>query len=116
MTPAIDWSALASMLGGNETLAAEIVRKFRQEYEQDLPALKAALSAQDFDTARVLAHRFKGTAANVRAEEVSLAARALELTLSDDDRIAALPQFNALQLAFDRLWREVDSREVGPMY
>lgn len=112
MTLAIDWSALASILGGNEALAVEIVRKFREEYEQDMPALKTALSTHDFDTARVLAHRFKGTAANVRAEEVSLAARALELSLASDDRTADSQHLSTLESAFARLWREADSREV----
>ena len=74
----IDLSALLEMLGGDKQIVASLLSKFVDELTTDLAASELAITDQDAEALRQIAHRVKGTSANLHALMLSAAARELE--------------------------------------
>ena len=74
----IDLSALLEMLGGDKQVVASLLSKFVDELTTDLAASELAITDQDAEALRQIAHRIKGTSANLHALMLSAAARELE--------------------------------------
>lgn len=74
--PAIDWSALADM---HEMEAdAELIGLFLEEAPSQVAMLQTALTTQDSDKLRAVAHSLKSTSSYIGAKNVSLLSAELE--------------------------------------
>ena len=81
----IDLSALLEMLGGDKQIVASLLSKFVDELTTDLAASELAITDQDAEALRQIAHRVKGTSANLHALMLSAAARELEQECTEAD-------------------------------
>ena len=54
------------MLGGDRSVVASLLTKFSAELEADISASERALIERDAETVRKIAHRVKGTSANLQ--------------------------------------------------
>ena len=81
----LDFSALLEMLGGDKQIVASLLSKFVDELTTDLAASELAITDQDAEALRQIAHRVKGTSANLHALMLSAAARELEQACTEAD-------------------------------
>ena len=81
----IDFAALLEMLGGDKQIVASLLSKFVGELTTDLAAIERAIVDYDAETLRKIAHRIKGTSANLHALMLSAAAREFEQTCIEAD-------------------------------
>ena len=81
----IDLSALLEMLGGDKQIVASLLSKFVDELTTDLAASELAITDQDAEALMQIAHRVKGTSANLHALMLSAAARELEQACTEAD-------------------------------
>ena len=81
----IDFDALLEMLGGDKQIVASLLSKFVDELTADLAASEQAITDQDAEVLRQIAHRIKGTSANLHALMLSAAARELEQACTEAD-------------------------------
>ena len=81
----IDLSALLEMLGGDKQIVAPLLSKFVDELTADLAASEQAITDQNAEALRQIAHRMKGTSANLHALMLSAAARELEQACTEAD-------------------------------
>jgi HPt (histidine-containing phosphotransfer) domain-containing protein len=82
------WELLGRCLGKPE-LAMRVLQKFERQLADDLAGVEQAMATQDYSTAGSLAHRIKGSAANVAAHGIYEQAGLLETVLRmqmDDQR------------------------------
>ncbi len=75
--PAWSREQALALLGGDAELLAELMPLLRQEAHQRLPALKAAVAAQDVETVAGITHNLAGSADNLAAKALATAAREL---------------------------------------
>ena len=85
MSSPIDFAALLEMLGGDPQIVASLLSKFVAELTEDLTASAQANANQDAEALRQIAHRVKGTSANLHALMLSAAARELEQACIEAD-------------------------------
>lgn len=105
-----DWVGLLELLGGNMELAVRVIDAFNEQMPFDFEALTAAIDAGDATAVRQIAHRIKGTAANVRAERLSVVARRIEALAKVGDLLAVkaiVPHAEGAYEAFLREAREL---------
>ena len=81
----IDFDALLEMLGGEMQIVASLLLKFMEELTSDLAASEQAMVDHDAEALRQVAHRIKGTSANLHALMLSAAARELEQACTEAD-------------------------------
>lgn len=81
----LDFSALLEMLGGDKQVVASLLSKFVDELTTDVAASELAITDQDAEALRQIAHRIKGTSANLHAPMLSAAARELEQASTEAD-------------------------------
>ena len=81
----INFAALPEMLGGEKQIVASLLSKFAEELTSDLAASEQAMVDQDAEALRQVAHRIKGTSANLHALMLSAAARELEQACTEAD-------------------------------
>ena len=82
-TAPIDFDALLAMFGGDRQITATLLATFAEELSADIVATEQALNQQDTEALRRIAHRIKGTSANLQATLLSAAARELEQACSE---------------------------------
>jgi len=80
--PGVDLQAGLQRLNGNKKLYQDLLMAFAKDYATAVSDIKIALSTADFDTAKKLAHTLKGVAGNLSADVIYLAAKNLELGVS----------------------------------
>ena len=83
--PLIDFAALLEMLGGDRQVVVSLLSKFVDELTADLAASEQAITDQNAEALRQIAHRMKGTSANLHALMLSAAARELEQACTEAD-------------------------------
>ena len=81
----IDFDALLEMLGGDKQIVSSLLSKFVNELTSDLATSDQAIVDHDPETLRQIAHRVKGTSANLHALMLSAAARELEQVCTEAD-------------------------------
>jgi HPt (histidine-containing phosphotransfer) domain-containing protein len=88
--PAIDFPSLLHRCMGKQDLARRLVQKFSVQANADVQELETAMREQDATRLRLVAHRLKGSAANVSAEAVRENAGRLE-ELGRDGNLTTAP-------------------------
>ena len=81
----LDFSALLEMFGGDKQIVAPLLSKFVDELTADLAASEQAITDQNAEALRQIAHRMEGTSANLHALMLSAAARELEQACTEAD-------------------------------
>jgi CheY-like chemotaxis protein len=74
----VDLPALKRRLGGDQALMAEVCELFLEDCAASTSTIAAAVERGDAARIRAAAHALKGSAANLSADMLALAARALE--------------------------------------
>lgn len=74
----VDFDLMIDRLGGDESLAAEVIGLFLTDCSRRLEAIRIAIDRQDGDQLRVAAHALKGLAGNIAAGRLIEASRILE--------------------------------------
>ncbi len=85
MPSPIDFAALLEILGGDKQIVTSLLYKFVGELTTDLTASEKAIVDHDAETLRKVAHRIKGTSANLHALMLSAAAREFEQACTEAD-------------------------------
>ena len=91
-----------SRVAGNKKLYRELLQKFQRDFTSATQEIKAALAADDKQTAQRLAHTVKGVAGNIGAEALAQAATELDALFKEvvtGDREAHTAK--SVVLAFD---------------
>ena len=83
--PQFDVRQLSELLGNNSKLVARVLDTFREETPRVLEELLAACGERDYEKAARLAHRLKGTTANMAAHEAAELLLELEVALKAGD-------------------------------
>ncbi len=91
--PGIDVEAGVYRIGGNLNAYRRILAQFRQQSQNTLAEIQAAITASDYTTARNRVHGIKGTAGNIGAKDLFAAAAALEKSLQNNSPTEAIPDF-----------------------
>ena len=81
----IDFAALIEMLGGKREVVASLLSTFLEELVTDVDASRRAVLEQDTEALQQIAHRIKGTSANLHAMMLSSIARELESACAEAD-------------------------------
>ena len=81
----VDFDALLAMLGGDRQVTVALLTTFTEELSADIADCEQALAQQDTEALRRIAHRIKGTSANLHALVLSAAAREFEQACSEAD-------------------------------
>jgi signal transduction histidine kinase/DNA-binding response OmpR family regulator/HPt (histidine-containing phosphotransfer) domain-containing protein/HAMP domain-containing protein len=90
----IDFPALLHRCMGRQDLARRLIKIFLAQASADVQELETAIREQDAPRLRMVAHRIKGSAANMSAEAVRESASRLE-ALGRDGNLAAAPELQA---------------------
>ena len=81
----INFATLLEMLGGEKQIVASLFSKFSEELTSDLAASEQAMVDHDAEALRQVAHRIKGTSANLHALMLSAAVRELKQACTEAD-------------------------------
>ena len=81
----IDFAALTELMGGNHDGVRSLLELFVDELSADLNASTIAIEANDRASLQQIAHRLKGTSANLTAPMLSAAASELEQSCKEAD-------------------------------
>ncbi len=93
-----DSEALLQSIGGRKELAVTLLNLFIERSPQQLEILRHAVAEKDTATIELLAHTIKGSAAQLRASQLSGFAAEIELATKENDWIrinACMPAFEA---------------------
>ena len=74
----IDFQKLPHRCRGNESFVRDLVATFQQKINEDVALLEKALDRKDAQQIAAVAHRVKGTAANLAADGIREAAEQIE--------------------------------------
>jgi HPt (histidine-containing phosphotransfer) domain-containing protein len=88
--PVIDLTALVDRCMGNLEFAERILDRFQERAEQDLEELEKLIELRDAGQLARVAHRMKGSSANVAAEGLQRIAEQIE-ELGRSGRLAEVP-------------------------
>ena len=101
-TPPIDLELLKRRCMGNRKLAAKVLDKFDSSMIRELPMLLGNIQNGDIKSVAALAHKIKGGAANVSAEQVRRIADELEALAKSDSLSQAQDCIGQLELEMQR--------------
>ena len=111
----IDRGVLDAVTGGDRELAAALLADYVDSLPADLAAITGALADSSAEVVYRIAHRMKGAAGAVGANEiVALAARMEAAATPAEDWNVLRSSADALQIAADRIVRAVHARSSSP--
>ena len=104
-TAFFDYAAALSEFDGDEGLLATVMTGFTRNVEAQLPRMAEALETGDKETIRKEAHKIRGGAANLTANEIAGYAAQLETLAGDgtSDVASLRGPYGQLQKAYNRL-------------
>ncbi len=94
-------SVFLDRLGGDESLAEEILEIFLHDAPRQIKALKGALDNSDADMVRLQAHTLKGASANIGASSFRDVAYQIETAGKDGDLAMAGMRFEKIEGEFE---------------
>lgn len=111
--PGIDVRTALARLGGKRELLQRLLTMFAQEFAGAMEQLQAAVARDDLDEAAQLAHKLKGAAGNLAANDLHLMAGEVEYHLMAHKRSALAQLIPALVLTFDLVMESARSQQAG---
>jgi HPt (histidine-containing phosphotransfer) domain-containing protein len=106
---AIDRSQLLERCLGIDAFAQKIATAFVATLPNERMALRSALSSADWTQVARHAHRLRGSASNVCANELSIAAEAVEQAARNSHTESTLSLIENVEAAIDRILQEFDN-------
>ncbi|MBF0238158.1 MAG: response regulator [SAR324 cluster bacterium] len=100
----IDLHEGLTRLNGNQKLYAELLLSFPQNYHSIVDDIRKAIHNHDFLMAKQLVHTLQGLAGNLSLQEVHDTARALEMSLKEQDDANYPEQSDRLELALSKVF------------
>lgn len=110
----IDFSALLEMLGGKREVVAGLLDTFVTELATDIDAGRRAVADQDIEALRQIAHRIKGTSANLHATVLSASARELESACAEADDGLVTLKYDIMCAQSERLTDAIQHWRANP--
>ncbi len=107
--PVFDRAGFMERLMGDEALAGVLIEMFLNDIPGQIEALENDLASGDAQAAQHRLHTIKGSAANLGAEALRLAALALESSAKDGDMAAVSTGLTGLMAEFDRVKAEMEA-------
>jgi len=111
--PPFDENVLAALTGGNDADLRALLDDYLASTREDLAGLEAARAAGDLPAITRQAHKLKGAARTVGAEELAASAERLEAAGRDEDWSAVPPLVADVATAGERLQLYVADRWPG---
>ena len=108
-TTAIDRSKLLERCLGIDAFADKIATAFVATLPTERNALNAAIESSDWTQVAKQAHRLRGSASNVCANELSAAAEAVERAVKEDLIDSTVSLIEKVDSAIDRILREFEN-------
>lgn len=105
----IDWQGALAYVDQDETLLEEVLLVFREDTANQLDKLQQALTQQEMESLRLLAHTLKGSASNVHAPALQRAAAAIEMAAAQGDITTVHSAHTALTTAWERFCMYLDA-------
>lgn len=90
-------SALLARIGGNEEMIPRFIDMFLESVEDCLSKLERAVSADDLDTVKKVAHTLKGVSGNIGADRMHVVAMEMGKCASNGDRMGIRSVFAELR-------------------
>ncbi len=108
--PAFLYDELLEWVGGDQSLAKELLVIFQQEAPEAREYLKKELAAENRSNTKWGAHKLRGMFVSIRAHDASNAAKRIEQG-ADQSSFAELNRFYVtVESEYERLWAEVVER------
>lgn len=98
-------------LGGNQNLYRKLLMKFYKNHKNEILEIRQALEDDDVPAAERRAHTIKGAAGNLGAQEVSMAASALEIEFRVNNLDNAEPLIARLEQALEQAFTSISLSE-----
>jgi CheY-like chemotaxis protein len=95
--PFFDRGSLLRRVGGREALVSELVSHFLREIPAQIHEISEALASGDFSRLGRLAHRLKGTAMTMCADQTASLAERIQMAVKAEDRLQAEAAVKALR-------------------
>jgi two-component system, sensor histidine kinase and response regulator len=115
--PGFDLPTALRRIGGNGNLLAKLIRDFSLDYAGAVEQIREALARGDTTAARQMAHKLKGVAGNLSANDVFAAAGNLETAIQqkDEPRMATdlLKLDEVLRPVIEAAARVAEKKEAG---
>jgi len=99
----VDVEAYVKRMGGNRDIAETIIKGFIKQIPIQLHNIEEAIKSGDIETVGREAHSIKGGALNVFANDMMLAAKALEMQAKSGDLGNALQLLEKIRAEYERL-------------
>jgi len=112
---AFDREDLIERMMGSDGLARQIVDSFIKYIPRQLAALAEAIERSNTEQTRALAHKIKGSAANVSAVALAQAASVIEVAARRGDLTGVLKGFSELCVECERTRSELANFLTSPV-
>jgi CheY-like chemotaxis protein len=112
-TAAIDMAQLMSRVGDDRELLRELIELFRQDFPNQLEALRKSASAGEMNGLARVAHTLKGMLANLAAMQASNAAARLEQIGKQESREDVVSALAAFETEAESILQQLDACLTG---
>lgn len=106
--PQILVDELRDRCSGSEAAVKRVLGMFRKKIDDDKESLSTAMTVNDFDKVRAMAHNIKGSAANVSAFQLSVLAGEMELAAGSRKREMLADLYQRIDRSFDECQEAID--------
>ena len=106
--PTLDESVLKDISAGDEAMARQTLRRFREYNDQDFASLSSAIHAGDLKNVLHLSHRMKGSSRTVGALRMADVCEAVEQAARAEDWKRIHPLFSRLEAAVSGFNRHIE--------
>jgi HPt (histidine-containing phosphotransfer) domain-containing protein len=106
----MDYQHLLKDMSGDTSLTQDILELFLADMPELLKSLQKNYQQSDFEAAKSMAHKIKGSASNVRAGRLSEQAKFLEDCFVKQETTSAQEGMEKLQTIFEKTVLEIETR------
>ncbi len=106
----LDYQHLLKDMSGDTSLTQDILELFLADMPELLKSLQKNYQQSDFEAAKSMAHKIKGSASNVRAGRLSEQAKFLEDCFVKQETTSAQEGMEKLQTIFEKTVLEIETR------
>ena len=106
--PGLDLSEALKRLGGSWDVFNAVLFRFRENYQLFTEQFRALIESGNLDKARIEAHSLKGVAANISANDLKLAASALEEACNRQNTAKILLSLNAVEDKINQVFESIN--------
>jgi|GEM_PF-1019095 len=105
--PGLDITEALDRLGGSWDVLNAVLNRFRENYHHFTTHFRSMVEAKDYDKARIEAHSLKGVAANISANDLKLAAAALEDACTEQNIFKTLMALNTVEDKINQVFESI---------